>query len=196
MSTDTTFFTNEPNATLLDRFKKTLQTTQYFDVLVGYFRTSGFHRLYDALEGIEKIRILVGLSVDRKTYEILEETRAQGEFDFESHSKTKCFFSQQTISEMDNSEDSYDVEIGIKKFLEFLTTDYPNKDEDIAHGGNGKKLQLRVYPSEKIHAKVYISRYHPKDRDFGSVITGSSNLNKKLKCAENLTSKDSSFSNQ
>ncbi len=55
MSTDTTFFTNELDATLLDRFKKTLQTTQYFDVLVGYFRTSGFHRLYDALEGIEKI---------------------------------------------------------------------------------------------------------------------------------------------
>ena len=176
MSTDTTFFTNEPGATLLDRFKKTLQTTQYFDVLVGYFRTSGFHRLYDAFEGIDKIRILVGLSVDRKTYEILEETRARGQFDFESHSKTKELFSKRTVSEMDNSEDSYDVEIGIKKFLEFLTTDCPNKDEDIAHGGNGKKLQLRVYPSEKIHAKVYISRYHPKDRDFGSVITGSSNF--------------------
>jgi len=50
MSTDTTFFTNEPDATLLDRFKKTLQTTRYFDILVGYFRTSGFHRLSDAME--------------------------------------------------------------------------------------------------------------------------------------------------
>lgn len=176
MSTDTTFFTNEPNATLLDRFKKTLQTTQYFDVLVGYFRTSGFHRLYDAFEGIEKIRILVGLNVDRKTYEILEETRSSGKFDFESHSNTKRFFSDTTVSEMDNSEDSYDVELGIRKFLEFLTTDCANKEEDIACGGNGKKLELRVYPSEKIHAKVYISRYHPQDRDFGSVITGSSNF--------------------
>lgn len=55
MSTDTTFFTNEPGATLLDRFKKTLQTTHYFDVLAGYFRTSGFHCLYDAFERIEKI---------------------------------------------------------------------------------------------------------------------------------------------
>ncbi len=116
------------------------------------------------------------MSVDRKTYQILEETRAQGEFDFESHSNTKRLFSERTITEMDNSEDSYAVEIGIKKFLEFLTTDCPNKDEDIAHGGNGKKLELRVYPSEKIHAKVYISRYHPEDRDFGSVITGSSNF--------------------
>jgi len=54
MNTDTTFFTNEPGATLLDRFKKTLKTTQDFDMLVGYFRTSGFHRLYDVFEEIEK----------------------------------------------------------------------------------------------------------------------------------------------
>jgi len=37
-------------------------------------------------------------------------------------------------------------------------------------------VELRVYPSEKIHAKVYISRYHQEDRDFGNVITGSSNF--------------------
>jgi len=176
MSTDTTFFTNEPDATLLDRFKKTLQTTQCFDVLVGYFRTSGFHRLYDALDGIEKIRVLVGLNVDRATYEIIEATRSSGELDFESHSNTKRFFSQSTIAEMDNSEDSYNVEAGIKKFLEFLTSDCRTKDEDIARGGNGKRLEFRVYPSEKIHAKVYISRYDEVDRDFGSVITGSSNF--------------------
>ncbi len=175
MSTDTTFFTNEPDATLLDRFKKTLQTTQHFDVLVGYFRTSGFHRLYEALEGIEKIRVLVGLSVDHATYEILE-TAQSGKLDFESHSNTKRFFSRRTIVEMDDSEDSYDVEVGIKKFLEFLTADCRNAEEDIASGGNGKKLELRVYPSEKIHAKVYISQYHQEDRDFGSVITGSSNF--------------------
>jgi len=39
MSTYTTFFTNEPDATLLDRFKNTLRSTRYFDILIGYFRT-------------------------------------------------------------------------------------------------------------------------------------------------------------
>jgi hypothetical protein len=176
MNTDTTFFTNEAGAALLDRFKKTLETTQYFDVLVGYFRTSGFHRLYDALEEIEKIRVLVGLSVDRKAYEVIEETRSSGELDFESHSNTKRLFSESTVAEMDDSEDSYYVEAGIKNFLEFLISDCRNAEEDIALGGNGKKLEFRVYPSEKIHAKVYISRYRKGDRDFGSVITGSSNF--------------------
>jgi len=176
MAGDTTFFTNEPGSTLLSRFKKILKDAQCFDVLVGFFRTSGFYHLYKSLESIEKIRILVGLNVDRRTYEIIETARTQGEFDFESHSKTKRLFIEQTASEMENSEDTYETEIGITKFLEFLTTDCPNKDQDIAKGGNGKKLEFRTYPSENIHAKVYISRFSPDHMDFGRVITGSSNF--------------------
>ena len=80
MITDTTFFTNEPGYALLDRFKKTLEHVKYFDILVGYFRTSGFHQLCESLE---------------------------------SHSRTKRVFSEQTASEMELSEDSYDIEIGI-----------------------------------------------------------------------------------
>ena len=44
-NTDNTFFTNTGNDSLLERFKKTLQHVENFDVLVGYFRTSGFHLL-------------------------------------------------------------------------------------------------------------------------------------------------------
>jgi hypothetical protein len=148
MNTDTTFFTNEAGAALLDRFKKTLETTQYFDVLVGYFRTSGFHRLYDALEEIEKIRVLVGLSVDRKAYEVIEETRSSGELDFESHSNTKRLFSESTVAEMDDSEDSYYVEAGIKNFLEFLISDCRNAEEQIANGWKQSRSaeQLRQRP--------------------------------------------------
>ncbi len=64
MITDTTFFTNEPGYALLDRFKKTLKHVKYFDVLVGYFRTNGFHQLCESFESIDKIRILVGLNVE------------------------------------------------------------------------------------------------------------------------------------
>jgi len=42
--TDNRFFTNEPGASLLDRFKQTLKDVQFFDALVGYFQTSGFHQ--------------------------------------------------------------------------------------------------------------------------------------------------------
>jgi len=96
MITDTTFFTNEPGYALLDRFKKTLKHVKYFDVLVGYFRSSGFHQLCESFESIDKIRILVGLNIDQKAYEIIESVRSRGELDFESHSRTKRMFSEQT----------------------------------------------------------------------------------------------------
>ena len=64
--TDLKFFTNEPERDLYSRFATILKSnTQFFDILVGYFRTSGFFKLYEALDGVEKIRILVGLNVDK-----------------------------------------------------------------------------------------------------------------------------------
>jgi len=60
MQNDLTFFTNEQGSTLLDRFKKTLLDVKYFDILVGYFRTSGFDKLQDALASIDKIRLRCG----------------------------------------------------------------------------------------------------------------------------------------
>lgn len=46
---DLTFFTSQPDAILLDRFRSTLAHVQYFDVL----RTSGFHLLHGVLEGVD-----------------------------------------------------------------------------------------------------------------------------------------------
>ena len=54
---DLTFFTNEPERDLYSRLNTILtNNTQFFDVLVGYFRTSGFFKLYPAMSDIEKIR--------------------------------------------------------------------------------------------------------------------------------------------
>jgi hypothetical protein len=153
--TDLRFFTNEPDETLYDRFVQTLRDVQYFDVLVGYFRTSGFRRLYESLEGVEKTRVLVGLSVDAQAYRTLERLRSEGRLDFESHQRTKETFSRNLTDEMDESEDTYEVEEAAKKFVEFLESG---------------RLELRAYPSRDLHAKVYISRFGPHDRDYGRVI--------------------------
>lgn len=161
MSNDLTFFTNEPNATLLDRFKATLRDVQYFDVLVGYFRTSGFHLLQEAFEDIEKIRILVGLSVDRKAFEIIETASGQMHLPFESTKTTKQQFESDVVAEMEVSPDEYATELSVHKFIEMIQSG---------------KLEIKAHPSHNIHAKVYISRFHADDRDFGRVITGSSNF--------------------
>ena len=50
-NTDLKFFTNEPERDLYSRFAAILKSnTQFFDVLVGYFRASGFFKMYEALE--------------------------------------------------------------------------------------------------------------------------------------------------
>lgn len=175
--TDLTFFTNEEGHTLLSRFKSTLKDTQLFDVLVGYFRASGFHQLYDALEPVEKIRILVGLSVDRDSYEMMQYHEQRSTIDFESHQRTKKRYQQNLKEEIENSDENDNrLEIGIRKFIEFLKADCQDPAMDKAYNGNGKKLEIRAYPSKNIHAKVYIGKFKPEDRDYGFVITGSSNF--------------------
>jgi superfamily II DNA or RNA helicase len=160
MHTDSTFFTNEPGSSLLDRFKQTLKDVRYFDILVGYFRSSGFFQLYPSFEGIEKARILVGLSVDKRTYQVIE-TVAQKELNFESHDQITNIFEKELLEEVETSADKQDTEDGIRKFCKFIEMG---------------KIEIKAHPSRNLHAKVYISRYKQNDRDFGNVITGSSNF--------------------
>ncbi len=62
---------------------------------------------------------------------------------------------------MEGSEDNYSVEEGVLKFIEWIRS---------------KKLEIRAYPSQNIHAKLYIMTFEEGDRDKGRVITGSSNF--------------------
>ena len=175
--TDLTFFTNDQNQTLLDRFKVTLSDTRLFDVLVGYFRSSGFYQLYDSIEPVAKTRILVGLGIDDESNRAINAYRNQSVLDFESHKNSKIQFQENLIEEIEHSEEADDkLELGLKKFIEFLQSECADSAEDRGRGGNGRKLEIRAFPSQNIHAKVYIGRFAPDDRDYGFVITGSSNF--------------------
>jgi len=72
MNTDLTFITNKKNHNLKERFEVLIKDTKLFDCLVGFFYTSGFHAIYKALEGTEKIRIIIGISTSRQTYDLLQ----------------------------------------------------------------------------------------------------------------------------
>ncbi len=159
---DLTFFTNEGNDTLVNRFNKILKNnTQFFDVLVGYFRTSGFYELSEALQEVDKIRILVGLNVDNKTIELLEEAKQPL---YLSNKEIKEGYTNKLIEEMDNSNDSNKVEEGIRSFINFIKQG---------------KLEMRTYPHEPLHAKVYIIRKNQEiSEDYGKVVTGSSNFSR------------------
>ena len=159
---DLTFFTNEPNKTLAERFSKILANhTQYLDVLVGYFRASGFYEVYEALENTEKIRILIGIETDSDVFKMISYAENNDAL-FLSNKDVKNIVNSQIINEMDKSEDNLKVENGIRKFIQLIQE---------------RRLEIRVYPKDKIHAKVYIMRKDiEKSDDYGKVITGSSNF--------------------
>lgn len=160
---DLTFFTNEENNTLYDRFNKILNNNvQFFDILVGYFRSSGFYKMHEAMDKVEKTRILVGLNLDKKSVEMIHTAQNEMQIDFTSNKEAKEQYSKEVNCEIESSEDTKDVEVGIKKFIELVKTG---------------KLEIRVYPHHPIHAKVYIMRKdQEKSDDYGKVITGSSNF--------------------
>ncbi len=162
-NTDLTFITNENNQSLLDRFKVLIKDTRYFDVLVGYFYSSGFYKLYPVLESTEKIRILIGIGTGRDTLENIRAAEEQLTLSF-SHVEAKEQFSNLIASELDESEDSQGIEQGVHKFIDWIKSG---------------KLEIRAYPTANIHAKLYILTFKEGDRDVGRVITGSSNFSQK-----------------
>lgn len=150
---DITFITNEEGSTLGNRFKSLIKDTRLFDVLVGYFYTSGFYSIYPSLERTEKIRILIGISTNPQTYNLIKQ--------IQSHKEVKEHFGEQVKSEMEQSENNLSVEEGVSKFIQWLKSG---------------KLEIKAYPDEKIHSKLYIMTFDEEDRDLGRVITGSSNF--------------------
>lgn len=153
MSQDLTFITNEYGNSLQDRFASLIKHTQFFDVLVGYFYTSGFNAIYPSLEETEKVRILIGISTNKQTYDLIQK--------IQSHNEVNEEFGKTVQAEMAESENTLEVETGVKKFLEWLEVG---------------KLEIRAYPEEKIHSKLYVMKFKEGEIDFGRVITGSSNF--------------------
>jgi hypothetical protein len=93
INTDLSFITNEQNHSLKDRFEVLIKDTSLFDCLVGYFYTSGFHALFRSLEKTKKIRILIGISTNRQTYDLIAKAGSPKQQAIEfSHAETKMVF--------------------------------------------------------------------------------------------------------
>ena len=67
----TKFFTNEAGRTLIQKIEGVFQHKKihFLDVLVGYFRASGYFRVRPFVQKSGKIRILVGINIDRLVQE-------------------------------------------------------------------------------------------------------------------------------
>ena len=156
----TNFFTNEKENTLLEKIEGVFKykKVHFFDALVGYFRASGYFRIRKFIQNTPKIRFLVGINVDKLTYQ----ANQQGLLFNPNAEQSQEEFFNEVKKNIQEAKYDKEVEDGMYQFI-----------EDIVSG----KISMRIHPKQNIHAKIYIFReeeYHP--HGYGSVITGSSNL--------------------
>lgn len=155
------FFTNKNGNTLMKEFEGILQHNQYIknlDAVVGFLRASGYFSLRPFLDNINRVRILIGIDVDK----YIAQAANQGRIFFGAEEEVREECLRKIRRDIESSNYKKEVEDGIFQMI-----------QDLIDG----KLELRAHPSKKIHAKLYI--LYPDDFNQysqGVAITGSSNL--------------------
>ena len=154
-------FTNRDGNTLMKEFEGVLQHNQQIrnlDAVVGFLRASGYFSLRPFLDSIHKVRVLIGIDVDK----YIAEAARQGKLFFGAEDDVKQDCLRQIRKDIESSNYRKEIEDGMFQMVQDLLND---------------KLELRAHPSKKIHAKIYV--LYPNDFNQytqGMVITGSSNL--------------------
>ena len=160
------FFTNQGINTLENRLSDVL--THYdiknLEFLIGYFRISGFRKIASLLNKIERVRILVGINVDKLVLDAKNRGKKFNLFDYEKFNQE--FINRQTDI-LAKEEYSKSIDDSINQLIKMIITN---------------RLEIKISQDKNIHSKIYILREDSIERHDGSteyrgsVITGSSNL--------------------
>ena len=155
------FFTNRDGNTLMKEFEGILLNNpqvKNLDAVVGFLRASGYFSLRPFLDNINKVRVLIGIDVDK----YIAKAAKQGRLFMDAADEVKEESMKLFRQDIEISDYSKKVEDGMIQMF-----------QDLLDG----KLELRAHPSKKIHAKMYI--LYPDNYNqhcFGAAVTGSSNL--------------------
>lgn len=154
-------FTNKGGNTLMREFEGILQHNPQIcnlDAVVGFLRASGYFSLRPFLDNIGKVRILIGIDVDK----YIAQAAQQGKLFFGAEEDVKADTLRKIRKDIETSHYKKEIEEGMFQMV-----------QDLVDG----KLELRAHPSKKIHAKLYIL-YPDNFNQYaqGMAITGSSNL--------------------
>lgn len=154
-------FTNRNGNTLMKEFEGVLQHNpqiRNLDAVVGFLRASGYFSLRPFLDNIGKVRVLIGIDVDK----YIAKAAQQGKLFFGAEEEVKEEYLRKIRTDIETSNYRKDIEDGMYLMVQDLLE---------------KKLELRAHPSKKIHAKIYVL-YPDNFNQYSQsmAITGSSNL--------------------
>ena len=160
-NTHSHIFTNREGNTLMKEFEGVLlhnPQIRNLDAVVGFLRASGYFSLRPFLDNIGKVRVLIGIDVDK----YIAQAARQGKLFFGAEEDVKEDCLRKIRKDIESSNYKKEIEEGMFQMV-----------QDLLDG----KLELRAHPSKKIHAKIYV--LYPDDFNQytqGMAITGSSNL--------------------
>ena len=154
-------FTNKDGNTAQKEFEGVLQHNpqiRNLDAVVGFLRASGYFSLRPFLDNIGKVRVLIGIDVDK----YIAKAAQQGKLFFGAEEEVKEEYLRKIRTDIETSNYRKDIEDGMYLMVQDLLV---------------KKLELRAHPSKKIHAKIYVL-YPDNFNQYSQsmAITGSSNL--------------------
>jgi len=154
------FITNSPTKHLKDRIRELISKSNEVKILVGFFYFSGLKELYEGLKenSSVKIKILVGLNVDKTNYGIIE--YGEKNFNLTDQERIELFFKSLETSINTDDFDTKEFYEQVNFFIKLI------KDNRLI-------IRKTYRPN---HAKLYIFKLRPGEVKDTIFITGSSNL--------------------
>ena len=156
---------------LRDELMKILPETTDASIAVGYFFISGLAVIIEPLSRV-KTRLLISTSTNAATAEALLEGLHNLRAIRKEVEKTNY------INNDSRAEVLKDASAGMKESLELMsqTADDKNTVKRLIDMIAKQKLEVRIYPKEKLHAKAYLFESRSSSLVQGVGIVGSSNL--------------------
>jgi len=158
---------------LVDHINQILGSTQSAKFAVGYFFLSGLEAVAGNLEGVGKIRLLIGNTSSRETLEQIAEGYQRLELVATAEERERYLNKtgkkqraeatagniRHTIERMDQTDEAQKLVQTLIRMIE------------------EKRLEVRIFTKGRLHAKAYIFDYKDDGRyEKGIAVVGSSNL--------------------
>lgn len=161
------------NEKLIEHVNLILDSTDRARFAVGYFFLTGFTSIANELQNLTELRLLIGNTSTRETIELLAEsyrelTAIENATEELQYSK-RATLKERATETAENLRGCLDAMPQTDESEQLIKT---LKDMIV-----NKKLNVRIYTKDRLHAKAYIFEYKQGEHyETGTSIVGSSNL--------------------
>ena len=157
---------------LSDALKEKISVSKTAHFAVGWFFLTGLKEIKDEINNLENLQILVGSKTNRQTAELmLLEKKYESAVD--DALKSKKYLNQQEIYNILDEEFNALVKHiscikPTEENVEFVKWFFEKLRQE--------KIEIRIYPRETLHAKLYLLNYKDTRHGQGMAFVGSSNI--------------------